>query len=92
MITSPFDVYNFAADGNIDELLEALNYDDNLSYMYVNDIGSTALQIAANNGHGTCVEILLDSGFNINIKDYDGYTALHRAAQEGCLNIVNRHF
>lgn len=92
MITStynPFDVYNFAADGNIDELLEALNYDDNLSYMYVNDVGSTALHIAANNGHGTCVEILLDSGFNINIKDYDGFTALHRAAQEGHFNVVN---
>ena len=70
MITSttydPFDVYNFAADGNSDELLEALNHDDNLSYMYVDDIGSTALHVAANNGHCTCLEILLDSGFNIS--------------------------
>ena len=53
-----------------------------------NDSGSTALHIAALNGHKAFVEKLIDQLFNVNIKDDSGNTALHLAAWSGHVDIM----
>ena len=87
-IYTPEDVYNFAKDGNVDELIVALNQGDNSTNWYRNNNGDTALHLAAYNGYMNCVEMLLNRGIDINSKNNDGWTALHLAAEEGDTNIV----
>jgi len=82
------DVYNFARDGNEDELITALNQGDNSTNWYRNHHGNTALHIAALQGYMNIVEILLDIGIDINSKNNNGNTALHVAAIHGNMNIV----
>ena len=48
----------------------------------------TPLMRAAKKGFKPIVEILLNSGANVNIKSNSGWTALHNAAEEGYLEIV----
>ena len=49
------------------------------------------LHLAAENGHITCVDLLLQLGFDVNRRDQsDRATALHWAAQEGHLDVVER--
>ena len=43
---------------------------------------------AADNGSSDCVRLLLDNGVNINVKNINGNTALHLAAQKGHTGIV----
>ena len=87
-IYTPKDVYNFARDGNVDELIIALNQGNNSTNWYGDVLGNTALHVAAINGHMNIVEILLDRGIDINSKDSIGETALHLAAANGHMNIV----
>ena len=85
---TPKDVYNFARDGDVEELIIALNQGDNSTNWYKNKNGHTALHFAAYRGFTNIVEILLNRGIDIISKDNDGDTALHLAAQEGHINIV----
>ena len=89
-IYTPKDVYKFAKDGNVDELIIALNQGNNSTNWYkdVYDRGNTALHWAAKKGNMNIVEILLDRGIEINSKTNDGETALHIAASSGNMNIV----
>ena len=87
-IYTPEDVYYFAEDGNVDELIIALNQGDNSTNWYRGEDGDTALRMAAYNGHMNCVEMLLNRGIDINSKNNKGYTSLHWAAQKGHINIV----
>jgi uncharacterized glyoxalase superfamily protein PhnB len=49
------------------------------------------LHLAAENGHLTCVEVLLKAGFDVDKRDrLDNATALHWAAQGGHLDVVKR--
>ena len=73
------DVYDFARDGDVDELIVALNQGNNSTNWYKNKNGNTALHIAAGEGHINIVEILLNRGIDINSKNNDGDTALHWA-------------
>ena len=51
-------------------------------------MGITPLHLAASHGYIKCVEILLNKGIDINGKDNDGDTALHRAARWGNVDII----
>ena len=76
------DVYNFASNGNIDELIIALN-DSKYTNWYIDDEGNTALHKAAINCHENIIEILLDRCNEIDIinkKNYSGMTVLHIVA------------
>ena len=50
--------------------------------------GTTALMVAAANGHEDAVHLLLANRANVNATSYDGGTALMRAALGGHANIV----
>jgi len=87
-IYSPIDVYNFAENGNVDELIIALNQGNKSINWYRDDYGSTALHAATRKGYYKIVQILLDRGIDINSKNNSGYTALHEASFVGNVNIV----
>ena len=55
---TPEDVLNFARDGDVDELIIALNQGSNSTNWYRGTFGDTALHVAARTGHMNCVEIL----------------------------------
>ena len=52
------DVYDFARNGYVDELIIALNQGSNSTNWYRGTFGDTALHVAARTGHMNCVEIL----------------------------------
>ncbi|KAM5170131.1 protein phosphatase 1 regulatory subunit 12A isoform 2-T2 [Mantella aurantiaca] len=45
--------------------------------------GGTALHVAAAKGYTEVLKLLIQAGYDINIKDYDGWTPLHAAAHWG---------
>ena len=64
---TPTDVYQFARDGNVDELIIALNQGDNSTSWYRDNDGDTALHVAAIEGDINIVEMLLNRGIDINL-------------------------
>ncbi|XP_058164463.1 protein phosphatase 1 regulatory subunit 12A isoform X3 [Dasypus novemcinctus] len=55
--------------------------------------GGTALHVAAAKGYTEVLKLLLQAGYDVNIKDYDGWTPLHAAAhwgkEEACRILVD---
>ncbi|XP_016135655.1 protein phosphatase 1 regulatory subunit 12A-like [Sinocyclocheilus grahami] len=54
----------------------------------INDVrhaksGGTALHVAAAKGYAEVLKLLIQAGYDVNIKDYDGWTPLHAAAHWG---------
>ncbi|KAM3926919.1 protein phosphatase 1 regulatory subunit 12A isoform 5-T5 [Leptodactylus fuscus] len=54
----------------------------------INDVrhtksGGTALHVAAAKGYTEVLKLLIQAGYDINVKDYDGWTPLHAAAHWG---------
>ncbi|XP_010552998.1 PREDICTED: BRCA1-associated RING domain protein 1-like [Tarenaya hassleriana] len=60
-------------DGSVDEPLED---------------GDTALHLASLYGHLSCVQLLLERGANVEVKDEDGAIPLHDACAGGFVEIV----
>ncbi|KAM5288771.1 protein phosphatase 1 regulatory subunit 12A isoform 4-T4 [Ctenodactylus gundi] len=65
---------------------------------HINDIrhaksGGTALHVAAAKGYTEVLKLLIQAGYDVNIKDYDGWTPLHAAAhwgkEEACRILVD---
>jgi len=93
---TPEDVYNFAKVGDIDNLRIALQIEDNTTNWFrsatVNEPNNyfVALHLAAENDHLECVEILLNSGADVNVKSSSFQeTPLFLAARQGHLCIVD---
>ncbi|XP_058597913.1 protein phosphatase 1 regulatory subunit 12A isoform X5 [Neofelis nebulosa] len=64
----------------------------------INDVrhaksGGTALHVAAAKGYTEVLKLLIQAGYDVNIKDYDGWTPLHAAAhwgkEEACRILVD---
>lgn len=45
--------------------------------------GGTALHVAAAKGYAEVLKLLIQAGYDVNIKDYDGWSPLHAAAHWG---------
>jgi len=84
------DVYNYARDGDIDELRNALKQEE-IYQWYTDSAGFNALHLAVRNGHSACVAALLDK-VDIRLVDKraksNGYSPLHYAARLGFEKIV----
>lgn len=52
-------------------------------------LGSTALHLAASNGHETATRLLLEAGSDLDMQDGNGHTAIHLASQNGHLSVVS---
>ncbi|XP_060047345.1 protein phosphatase 1 regulatory subunit 12A isoform X4 [Erinaceus europaeus] len=55
--------------------------------------GGTALHVAAAKGYTEVLKLLIQAGYDVNVKDYDGWTPLHAAAhwgkEEACRILVD---
>ena len=88
---NPTDVCIFAMQGNVDELVKALEQHDNSTNWHKDVAGCTALHRAAESGQLKCVEILLDKGIDVNACNNYDWTAIHYAAGNGhkeCVNLL----
>lgn len=68
-------------------LQKLLELDDDVDSQDNN--GRSALLWAASVGSQYTCKMLLDKGANINFPDKDGLTALHCAASQGCVEVIN---
>ena len=97
VIKSGDDLRYAAKHGNIDDLTAIL--DNNPTILDEQRVGSssvlvsaggngrTALMAAAGEGHVPIVELLLNRGCDVNLKDRGGWTALTWAANRGRVNV-----
>jgi uncharacterized protein len=85
--TSPSPAIFAAADGQLDQLIQAL--DAGAAIDAVGYRANSALMIAANNGHAEVVSALLRRGANPNLQNVRGETALMLAAGGGYTDIAS---
>lgn len=98
-LSSPLGLINVKNVGSDKQLMEAARKGDynqvrrlveNHCGLYSSDwSGTTALHVAAQNGHKDIVEILLNAGANQDARTKVERTALHLAAQYGHLPVVD---
>ncbi|XP_014226108.1 uncharacterized protein LOC106651923 [Trichogramma pretiosum] len=74
------------ASGQIVEVL----VENNIELQVLNDLGQTAIHIAANNEDLTTMELLFKCAGNENLSDKEGFTYLHAACMSGCSEIVQK--
>ena len=68
----------------VESLIEARGYVNEESY----DDGKTALIHAANAGHLTVAQLLIEFKADVNVEDYDGDTLLHSLEVKGMNPLV----
>lgn len=76
------ELHQAADDGSIEGMLSVLR-NGSIHIDQGNPVGSTALMLAAIEGHSRITRVLLDKGANFAIASDIGYTALHCSAQSG---------
>ncbi|XP_067454225.1 CARD- and ANK-domain containing inflammasome adapter protein [Thunnus thynnus] len=78
-------IHMIVSDGEVALANDLLN-DTNINT--VNSSNETLLHVAAEHGHLSIIELLLQRGARLDLKDNKGHTALHRAASRGHTEIV----
>jgi ankyrin repeat protein len=68
-----------------EEAVRRLIVADDVNFKAVDPTGSSALHVAADNGHTKIVEILIHYGIDINAANNEGQTALMLATRGGKL-------
>ena len=86
---TPEDVYNYARHGNSNKLIIALKFRENRINWYTDANGWNALYRATTNQHYDCVNILINSGIDVNSKTSNNNTSLDIAAYYGYSEIVD---
>jgi len=74
--------FNAVSEGDAPAVLHGLE-DGVSANLTIPIVGTTALMVAAGNGHLETVRILLDWGADPDATDLSGWTALHAAAYRG---------
>ena len=85
---TPEDVYNYAMTGNSDKLIAALKFRENRINWYTNASGWNALHQAIVFRQYDCIDILINSGIDVNSKTSSNDAALDIAAENGYTEIV----
>ena len=87
-------LWNCAAEGDIDGVKAALRdgADVNAMDSRYKLNGRHALNYAVKRNDGQMVKLLIDSGANIDLQNYTGYTALHHAAEFNALTAAKQLF
>ncbi|MCG8339713.1 MAG: ankyrin repeat domain-containing protein [Cytophagales bacterium] len=75
-------------NGDVEKVRKAINRKEIDVNETKDGYGKTALHWAAENGHGEVVELLLDSGAQVEATDKEGQTPLHLAVEEKKEEIV----
>ena len=86
---TPKGVYNYASDGDSDRLTTALMVRGNRVNWYTDHDGYNALHRAISNDHYNCIDILINSGIDLNSKSNYNDAALDLAAEKGYVNYLN---
>lgn len=84
------DIFNFAQDGAIDKVRQALLDGANIQETNKKDANQSLLHYATQYGYEELVAFLLEHKINPNIVDDYGVSALHKAAGKGYISIVKQ--
>ncbi|KAK4772801.1 hypothetical protein SAY86_014576 [Trapa natans] len=77
-----------ARDGDLQEARALLEYNPRLVRYSTSGVRNSPLHYSAAHGHHEIVSLLLESGVDINLKNYRGQTALMQACQHGHWEVV----
>ncbi|XP_027329963.1 probable E3 ubiquitin-protein ligase XBOS32 isoform X2 [Abrus precatorius] len=77
-----------ARDGDIQEAKALLEYNPRLARYSTFGVRNSPLHYSAAHGHHEIVYLLLESGVDINLRNYRGQTALMQACQHGHWEVV----
>ncbi|KAI4335476.1 hypothetical protein L6164_014120 [Bauhinia variegata] len=77
-----------ARDGDIQEAKALLDYNPRLARYSTIGVRNSPLHYSAAHGHHEIVYLLLESGVDINLRNYRGQTALMQACQHGHWEVV----
>ncbi|KAL9376899.1 hypothetical protein Peur_031019 [Populus x canadensis] len=77
-----------ARDGDIQEAKALLEYNPRLARYSTFGVRNSPLHYSAAQGHHEIVSLLLESGIDINLRNYRGQTALMQACQHGHWEVV----
>lgn len=84
--SEPENIINMiASGGSLSQLQELLK---DIDINTVNSGNDMLLHVAAEHGHLSIIELLLDRGARLDLQDSKGHTALHRAASRGHTEVV----
>uniref|UniRef100_M4DV71 RING-type E3 ubiquitin transferase n=1 Tax=Brassica campestris TaxID=3711 RepID=M4DV71_BRACM len=77
-----------ARDGDLQEAKALLDYNPRLSRYSTFGVRNSPLHYSAAQGHHEIVSLLVESGVDINLRNYRGQTALMQACQHGHWEVV----
>ena len=75
-------------NGNLRAVQTALANGADVNAKLITSTGTTALMLAAQDGHTEIVKLLLEKGADVNVKTTTGITALWMASQNGHTEVV----
>ena len=81
-------IYDYSKTNDINNLIIALDNKNNDDDWYRDELGFTAVNIAAMNNYSDCVRILISYGADVNSKSRNGFTALNWFVDIGHVEMV----